>query len=141
MSDAQEREPLRRLPLALVLRARALLPELLVGAFALVDELLLAVLGLLDVFGLLDVLLLVEALGLLGVFALLERVLDVVRERLDEVRRDVEEPLRSAAGISAFATSFVSSGICFSRKDAMRSSSRRMPFASFAVSVSPTDSA
>ena len=63
------------------------------------------------------------------------------RELLDERRRVLEEVRRSAAGISSRATAFTSCGICFSRKLAMRSSSRRMPFASFAVSLSPTASA
>ena len=59
--------------------------------------------------------------------------------RLDERRR--EPPLRSAAGISSRATAFASCSICFSRNFAIRSSSRRMPRASFAVSLSPTVSA
>ena len=61
------------------------------------------------------------------------------RERDDERRRvDVR---RSAAGISAVATALVSCGICLRRKSRMRSSSRRIDFAIFAVSRSPTDSA
>ena len=68
---------------------------------------------------------------------------DELRERLDarrEVDRDV--PLRrSAAGISSLATAFASCAICFSRNLAIRSSSRRMPRASLAVSLSLTASA
>jgi hypothetical protein len=61
-------------------------------------------------------------------------------ERLRELDRDV--PLRrSAAGISSLATAFASCGICFSRNFAIRSSSRRMPRASLAVSLSFTASA
>lgn len=45
-------------------------------------------------------------------------------------------PLRSAAGISAVTTAFVSTGIWRARKLAIRSSSRRICRASFAVSVS-----
>ena len=89
----------------------------------------------------------------------LDRLDAVLRERLDELlddpfdalldfaedrRRELErvDPLRrSAAGISSRATAFASCGICFSRNFAMRSSSRRMPLASFAVSLSPTLSA
>ena len=56
------------------------------------------------------------------------------RERLPLVRR-------SAAGISSRATLFVSCGIWPSRNFAIRSSSRRMPLASWAVSLSPTVSA
>lgn len=68
-----------------------------------------------------------------------DRLLD--DERLLDERRRLDPPLRSAAGISSRATAFASCGICFSRNFAIRSSSRRMPFASFAVSLSPTDSA
>ena len=57
--------------------------------------------------------------------------------RLDERRRD-EPPFRSAAGISSRATAFASCSICFSRNLAIRSSSRLMPRASLAVSLSPT---
>jgi len=64
--------------------------------------------------------------------------LDARRERLEERR---EPPFRSAAGISSRATAFASCAICFSRNLAIRSSSRRMPRASFAVSLSPTVSA
>ena len=70
-----------------------------------------------------------------------------LREDVDELlRRDDDarrrEPVRrSAAGISSCATAFVSCGISFSRNFAIRSSSRRMPRASFAVSLSPTVSA
>jgi hypothetical protein len=61
-------------------------------------------------------------------------------ERLRELDRAV--PLRrSAAGISSLATAFASCGICFSRNFAIRSSSRRMPRASLAVSLSFTASA
>jgi len=69
---------------------------------------------------------------------------DELRERLDEERRELARDLplrRSAAGISSFATAFASCGICFSRNLAIRSSSRRMPRASFAVSLSFTASA
>jgi hypothetical protein len=69
---------------------------------------------------------------------------DELRELLDDLRRelDPEAPLRrSAAGISSLATAFASCGICFSRNFAMRSSSRRMPRASLAVSLSFTASA
>jgi hypothetical protein len=73
--------------------------------------------------------------------------LDLERDELDELdelrldeRRRVP-PLRSAAGISSRATAFASCSICFSRNLAIRSSSRRMLRASFAVSLSPTVSA
>jgi hypothetical protein len=69
---------------------------------------------------------------------------DELREPLDEGRRELDRdvPLRrSAAGISSFATAFASCGICFSRNLAIRSSSRRMPRASLAVSLSFTASA
>jgi hypothetical protein len=69
-----------------------------------------------------------------------ERELLELRELLEERRRDVP-PLRSAAGISSRATAFASCAICFSRNFAMRSSSRRIALASFAVSLSPTVSA
>jgi hypothetical protein len=76
---------------------------------------------------------------------LLELPFDELRELLDErrelERRVLDPPLRSAAGISSRATAFASCGICFSRNLAIRSSSRRMPRASFAVSLSPTLSA
>jgi hypothetical protein len=62
------------------------------------------------------------------------------RELLDDRRRDLP-PLRSAAGISSRATALASCSICFSRNFAIRSSSRRMVRASFAVSLSPTVSA
>ena len=69
----------------------------------------------------------------------------LLRELLDDERRrelDRDPPLRrSAAGISSLATAFASCGICFSRNFAMRSSSRRMPRASLAVSLSFTASA
>ena len=65
-----------------------------------------------------------------------------LRELLDERRRELDDPVRrSAAGISSRATAFASCGICFWRKFAIRSSSRRIDFASFAVSLSPTLSA
>jgi hypothetical protein len=66
-----------------------------------------------------------------------------LRELLDDdERRELDPPLRrSAAGISSLATAFASCGICFSRNLAMRSSSRRMPRASLAVSLSFTASA
>ena len=60
--------------------------------------------------------------------------------RLEDRRRD-EPPLRSAAGISSRATAFASCSICFSRNFAIRSSSRLIERASFAVSLSPTVSA
>jgi len=65
-------------------------------------------------------------------------------ELLDERRRLGERrppPFRSAAGTSSRATAFASCWICRSRNLAIRSSSRRMPRASFAVSLSPTESA
>jgi hypothetical protein len=74
------------------------------------------------------------------------RELVELRELLDE-RRELERrrelpPLRrSAAGISSRATAFASCSICFARNFAIRSSSRRMERASFAVSLSPTVSA
>ena len=76
---------------------------------------------------------------------LLLRALDELRELLD-VRRRLEErrrvpPLRSAAGTSSRATAFASWSIWRSRNFAIRSSSRRMLLATFAVSLSPTESA
>ena len=76
---------------------------------------------------------------------LVDRPFEELRELLDE-RRELElerlrepPPLRrSAAGISSRATAFASCSICFSRNFAIRSSSRRMERASFAVSLSPT---
>jgi hypothetical protein len=65
---------------------------------------------------------------------------DELDRRDDDERRRVAD-LRSAAGISSCATAFVSCGISFARNFAMRSSSRRMPRAIFAVSLSPTTSA
>jgi hypothetical protein len=62
---------------------------------------------------------------------------DVVR-RLVVRRRPL---LRSLRGISACTTDVVSRGISFSRKPAIRFSSRRIAFASVAVSLSPTASA
>jgi hypothetical protein len=68
-------------------------------------------------------------------------------DRDDDAERDRDErrlrvpPFRSAAGISSRATAFVSCGIWLARNFAIRSSSRRMPRASFAVSLSPTVSA
>jgi len=70
--------------------------------------------------------------------------LDERLEPFDELRAllDRDAPLRrSAAGISSLATALASCGICFSRNFAMRSSSRRMPRASLAVSLSFTASA
>ncbi len=67
-----------------------------------------------------------------------------LRERLDDVRLELDRdvPLRrSAAGISSLATALASCGICFSRNLAIRSSSRRIPRASLAVSLSLTASA
>jgi hypothetical protein len=78
---------------------------------------------------------------------LLDPPFDELRDLLEErrallERRDDERPLRrSAAGTSSRATAFASCGICFSRNLAIRSSSRRMPRASLAVSLSPTLSA
>ena len=73
--------------------------------------------------------------------ALLERPFDELRGLLD-LRRRLDErrppPLRSAAGTSSRATAFASWSICRSRNFAIRSSSRRMPRASCAVSLSPT---
>ena len=79
---------------------------------------------------------------------LVDRPFEELRELLDE-RRELEldrrrelPPLRrSAAGISSRATAFASCSICFARNFAIRSSSRRMVRASFAVSLSPTVSA
>lgn len=67
-------------------------------------------------------------------------VLRVVPLRLFVRRRLVfrRPPLRWEAGISAFATDWVSFGISFSRNPAMRFSSRRIAFASCSVSRSPT---
>ena len=75
--------------------------------------------------------------------ALLERPFDELRELLDERRRLEERlpPFRSAAGTSSRATAFASCSICRARNFAIRSSSRRIPRAIFAVSLSPTDSA
>jgi hypothetical protein len=76
---------------------------------------------------------------------LLDPPFDELRELLDERRledrRRDEPPLRSAAGISSRATALASCSICFSRNFAIRSSSRLMPRASLAVSLSPTVSA
>ena len=79
---------------------------------------------------------------------LVDRPFEELRELLDE-RRELEldrrrelPPLRrSAAGISSRATAFASCSICLARNFAIRSSSRRMVRASFAVSLSPTVSA
>ena len=65
---------------------------------------------------------------------------DELRLRDEDDRRD-DALRRSAAGISSCATAFVSCGISFARNFAIRSSSRLMPRASFAVSLSPTVSA
>jgi hypothetical protein len=70
-----------------------------------------------------------------------DALLDDRRELLAARRRRLVPPLRSAAGISSRATAFASCAICFSRNFAIRSSSRRMPRASLAVSLSPTVSA
>jgi hypothetical protein len=70
-----------------------------------------------------------------------EPPLDELDERLRDDRRRDEPPLRSAAGISSRATAFASWSICFSRNFAIRSSSRLMLRASFAVVLSPTVSA
>ena len=53
-------------------------------------------------------------------------------------RRDDDAERRSAAGISSCATAFVSCGISLPRNFCIRSSSRRIDLASFAVSLSPT---
>jgi hypothetical protein len=71
---------------------------------------------------------------------LLDRPFEELRELRDERRRE-DPPLRSAAGISSRATAFASCAICFSRNFAIRSSSRLIERASFAVSLSPTVSA
>jgi hypothetical protein len=66
---------------------------------------------------------------------------DDAREPLDEReldRRVLRPPRRSDAGSSSCATAFVSCGINLLRKSRMRSSSRRMLFATLAVSLSPT---
>jgi hypothetical protein len=65
---------------------------------------------------------------------------DELRLRAEVERRAVRER-RSPAGISSFATAFVSCGISFPRNFCIRSSSRRIAFAIFAVSLSPTVSA
>ena len=70
-----------------------------------------------------------------------EELRALLDERRELERRRDEPPLRSAAGISSRATAFASCAICFSRNFAIRSSSRRMERASFAVSLSPTVSA
>ena len=59
------------------------------------------------------------------------------------MRRALRPPLdrRSDAGISSLTTALVSTGIWVARYFAIRSSSRRIARASFAVSVSPTLSA
>jgi hypothetical protein len=59
---------------------------------------------------------------------------DVVRE----VRRDRPESARWSRGISALTSSFTSRFSSASRNLAIRSSSRRIDFASCAVSLSPT---
>ena len=69
------------------------------------------------------------------------READVDRRRDPPERRALRRrpPLRrSVAGISSVATAFVSCGSSRERKSRMRSSSRRMRFASFAVSRSLT---
>ena len=57
-----------------------------------------------------------------------ERLDEDALRRVDERRRLVVR--RSDAGISAVATALTSVGICFARKSRIRSSSRRMRFAS-----------
>lgn len=76
----------------------------------------------------------------LDAFVPLEVLLLDAEERDFELERRLREldEARSEAGTSALTRALVSAGICFSRKEAMRSSSRRMPFAIFAVSVSPS---
>ena len=69
---------------------------------------------------------------------LLERAVLGVARRLVVRRRPL---VRSLRGISACTTDLVSCGISFSRKPAIRFSSRRIAFASLAVSLSPTASA
>ena len=66
---------------------------------------------------------------------------ELLEERRELERRREDPPLRSAAGISSRATAFASCVICFSRNFAIRSSSRLIARASFAVSLSPTVSA
>lgn len=58
-------------------------------------------------------------------------------EELERRRDDAELLRRSFAGISSCATAFTSCGISFSRNLNIFSSSRRIVFASFAVSLSP----
>ena len=71
-----------------------------------------------------------------------DRAEDEDAARVPRERDDVAAGLRrSAAGISSVTTAFVSCGISFSRKFAMRSSWRRYSRASFAVSASFSDSA
>ena len=72
---------------------------------------------------------------------LARRAARVPREREEEDEDAAEGLRRSAAGTSSVTTAFVSCGISFSRKFAMRSSCRRNSRASFAVSASFSDSA
>ena len=69
-----------------------------------------------------------------------DEALPLPRRLLERLRR-LLPPLRSLAGIDSRTTALVSVGICLWRKDAMRSSSRRIERASLAVSLSPTSSA
>jgi hypothetical protein len=65
------------------------------------------------------------------------REVELVRRRLEVERR--RRPVeRCDAGIDSVATALVSCGISRSRKPDIRSSSRRMRLASWAVSLSPT---
>ena len=69
------------------------------------------------------------------------RVEPLAREafRVERLRR--VPPVRCDAGTSAWTTALVSDVICFSRNVDIRSSSRRIWRATFAVSLSPTFSA
>ena len=73
----------------------------------------------------------------------LERLLDdeALLVRATAVRARAPARPRSDAGISSWATAFTSAGMSRSRKLAIRSSSRRIARATFAVSLSPTASA
>lgn len=82
-----------------------------------------------------------DELFLLDELLFLDALLLVVDDRRFDVLRERFRPeleARSDDGTSALTTALVSVGICFSRKEAMRSSWRRMSFAIFAVSVSPS---
>ena len=88
-----------------------------------------------------DVLRFVRALVVRFVRALVVRFeRELVEVRRVVLRRRVP-PLLSRAGMSACATDFARRGISFSRKPAIRFSSRRIAFASDAVSRSPAFSA